>query len=153
MERDQEDLDLASFTVQAKSWPFLFQSHKDWGKISKPIQTLRTWYSRLLWSQRTNRSEKNLKYVSITSKCEHDDGRSVERTPRASHQQFSWGHSKDLIEGHDVIQKIRPSHLNSLSSKLQLLAPFKQSPGRFLVKATKVEKKYQNRFKPEDLAQ
>ena len=105
MERDQEDLDLASFTVQTKSWPFLFQSHKDWEKISKPIQTLRTWYSRLLWSQRTNRSEKNLKYVSITSKCEHDDGRSVERTPSASHQQFSWGHSKDLIEGHDVIQK------------------------------------------------
>jgi len=60
---------------------------------------------------------------------------------------------KTLLKGMTSFKKIRPSHLNSLSSKLQLLAPFKQSPGRFLVKATKIEKKYQNRFKPEDLAQ
>ena len=44
----------------------------------------------------------------------------MEKTPRASHQQFRWGHSKDLIEGHDVIQKNKTLTFKSLSSKLYL---------------------------------
>ena len=99
---------------------FLVKATKIEEKISKPIQTWGPGTVDYCDLEEQTGPKKNLKHVSITSKCEHDDGRSVEKTPRTSHQQFRWGHSKDLIEGHDVIQKNKTLTFKSLSSKLYL---------------------------------